>query len=80
MSQLEAVDATTPKFYSVAAIARATGMSKMTIYRAIAAGEFPAIRVRGRLAIPARAIEAMIDAASAEQTVIDTALWVGGAR
>ncbi len=55
-------------------------MSKMTIYRAIAAGEFPAIRVRGRVAIPARAIEAMIDAATSEQTVIDAAVWVGGAR
>ena len=43
------------RFYSVAEIARMLGMSKMTVYRAIAAGEFPAVKVRGRLIVPARA-------------------------
>ena len=35
-----------PRFYSVAQVARMLGMSTMTVYRAIAAGEFPAIKVR----------------------------------
>ena len=65
-----------PRFYSVAQVARMLGMSTMTVYRAIAAGEFPAIKVRGRLIVPARALEAMADAAVAEQTVVDAAGWV----
>ena len=35
-----------PRFYSVAEVARMFGMSTMTVYRAIAAGEFPAVKVR----------------------------------
>ena len=45
-----------PKFLSVPQVARMIGMSPMTIYRAIAAGEFPAVRVRGRLIVPGRAL------------------------
>lgn len=65
-----------PRFYSVAQVAQMLGMSSMTVYRAINAGEFPAVRVRGRLIIPARAIEAMAETAMTEQTVVDAALWV----
>ncbi|MDQ6874940.1 MAG: hypothetical protein M3042_07780 [Actinomycetota bacterium] len=35
----------------------------MTLYRAIHAGQFPAVRIRGRLIVPARAVEAMIETA-----------------
>jgi hypothetical protein len=52
------------------------GMSPMTVYRAIAAGEFPAVRIRGRLIVPARALEEMIDAAIADQSMVDAASWV----
>ena len=71
-----------PRFYSVAEVALMLGMSTMTVYRAIAAGEFPAIKVRNRLIVPARAIEAMAEAAVADQTVVDAAGWVpeGAAR
>ena len=65
-----------PRFYSVAEVARMLGMSTMTVYRAIAAGEFPAIKVRNRLIVPARAIEAMAEAAVADQTVVEAAGWV----
>ena len=65
-----------PRFYSVAEVALMLGMSTMTVYRAIAAGEFPAIKVRNRLIVPARAIEAMAEAAVADQTVVDAAGWV----
>ncbi|WP_441338585.1 hypothetical protein [Micromonospora sp. NBS 11-29] len=34
-------------------------MSEVTLYRAIHAGQFPAIKVRGRFVIPARAIDDM---------------------
>ncbi len=76
MSQQESAAPAEPMFYSVAFLARVTGMSKMTLYRAIAAGEFPAIRVRGRLIVPARALESMIEAATTDQTVVDAASWV----
>ena len=65
-----------PTFYSVAQVAQMLGMSAMTVYRAIAAGEFPAVRIRGRLIVPARAVEAMVETAMTENTVVDAAGWV----
>ncbi|MDT7597592.1 MAG: hypothetical protein QOJ06_3138 [Pseudonocardiales bacterium] len=50
-----------PRFYSVAQVAQMLGMSTMTVYRAIRDGEFPAVRIRGRLIVPAKAVEAMGD-------------------
>ncbi|MBN9113181.1 MAG: helix-turn-helix domain-containing protein [Pseudonocardia sp.] len=64
-----------PRFYSVAEVAEIFGMSPMTVYRAIAAGEFPAVRIRGRLIVPAKAVEAMADAAMTGQTVVDAGSW-----
>lgn len=66
----------TPKFYSVAQVAEMLGMSPMTVYRAIAERQFPAVRIRGRLIVPAKAVDAMADIATAEQTVVDAAGWV----
>ncbi|MBW0089362.1 helix-turn-helix domain-containing protein [Pseudonocardia sp. KRD-184] len=65
-----------PQFYSVAEVARLLGMSAMTVYRAIAAGEFPAVKIRGRLIVPARALEEMVEAAVADRSVVDAAEWV----
>jgi len=45
----------------------------MTLYRAIEAGEFPAIRVRKRIIIPARAVDNIEQAAVANNSVVDTA-------
>ncbi|MCO7192034.1 helix-turn-helix domain-containing protein [Pseudonocardia sp. McavD-2-B] len=59
----------------MAQVAALLGMSPMTVYRAIAAGEFPAVRIRGRLIVPAKAIEAIADLAVAEQTVVDASGW-----
>lgn len=70
------IHADTPRFYSVAQVARMLGTSPVTLYRAIKAGEFPAVRIRGRLIVPAKAIEAMADAATADQTVVDASGWV----
>jgi excisionase family DNA binding protein len=66
-----------PRFYSVAQAARMFGMAPVTLYRAIRAGEFPAVRIRGRLIVPAKAVEAMAEAAVTDQTVVDAASWVG---
>ena len=65
-----------PQFYSVAQVARLLGMSPMTVYRAINEGQFPAVRIRGRLIVPARALEAMAEIATTENTVVDAAGWV----
>ncbi len=65
-----------PHFYSVSQAAHMIGMAPVTLYRAIRDGEFPAMRIRGRLIIPARAIDAMVDAAITENTVIDASGWV----
>ena len=67
--------AAAPHFYSVPEAARMIGMAPVTLYRAIREGEFPAMRIRGRLIIPARAIDAMIDAAITENTVVDASGW-----
>jgi excisionase family DNA binding protein len=67
-----------PAFYSVTDAARLFGMSEMTLYRAIHAGQFPAVRIRGRLIIPAKAIEAMIEAAVGNGCLVDAADWVPG--
>ena len=67
-----------PEFYSVAAAARVLGTSEMTLYRAIAAGEFPAVRIRGRIIVPARAVEAMADAALQSSGLVEAADWAVG--
>ena len=66
------------RFYSVAETARMFGTSEMTLYRAIHAGEFPAVRIRGRLIVPAKAIQAMVDAAVGSGGLVDAAVWVAG--
>lgn len=69
----DAQNAKGPLFYSVAQVAEMFGMSTMTVYRAIAANEFPAVRVRGRLVVPARVLEAIVDAAVYEHGAVDAA-------
>jgi excisionase family DNA binding protein len=64
-----------PRFYSVAEVARMFGMSKVTVYRAIADGDFPAVKIRGRLIVPAQAVDAMVEAAVSAQSVVDVAAW-----
>ena len=63
-------------FYSVAETARMFGMSDMTLYRAIHDGEFPAVRIRGRLIVPALAIEEMVAAALNTGGEVEAADWV----
>ena len=68
----------TPAFYSVSTTARLLGTSEMTLYRAIQAGEFPAVRIRGRIILPVKAIEAMTDAALQSSGLVEAADWVVG--
>ena len=64
------------RFYSVAEGARLLGLSEMTLYRAISEGQFPAVRIRGRLIIPAKAIDDMTATAVDARGVVDAARWV----
>lgn len=64
-------------FYSVPAAAKLIGTAPVTLYRAIRDGEFPAIRVRGRLVVPALALDEMSCAAVTNRTVVDAAAWCG---
>lgn len=66
------------RFYSVPQAARLLGMAPVTLYRAIRAREFPAVQVRGRLIIPAKAIDAMIETAVDTGTLVDASAWIPG--
>lgn len=59
-----------PRFYSVSQAAELIGTAPVTLYRAIRDGEFPAVRIRGRLIVPAKVLDAIVDAAVAEHGVI----------
>lgn len=56
-----------PLFYTVPDAARLMGTAPVTLYRAIRHGDFPAMKIGRRVVVPAKAIEAMVDAAVAEQ-------------
>lgn len=64
------------RFYSVAEVARILGTSEMTVRRAIHAGEFPAVRIRGRFIVPAKVLDDIAEAALTAHAVVDAADWV----
>lgn len=51
-SSLTSPPACVPRFIGVANAARERGISAMTLYRMIAEGRFPALRLRTRLVVP----------------------------
>jgi excisionase family DNA binding protein len=75
MSSLGRSSSEAPRFLSVAEAARTLRMSEMTLYRAIKAGEFPAVRIRGRLIVPARALEQLADTAVTQNGLVDASAW-----
>ena len=66
----------TPRLYSVPAAAKILGVSAMTLYREIAEGAFPAIRIRSRLIVPAKVVDEMAQAAIDNYSAIDAHDWV----
>jgi excisionase family DNA binding protein len=66
-----------PRFHSVSETAEMLGVSEMTLYRQIRANSFPAIRVGGRLVVPARYVQEMVEAAINQMCVVDPSNWVG---
>ena len=79
-SNVETAEPEQRLFYSVSEVARMFGTCNMTLYRAISDGQFPAIRVRGRLVIPVEAISAMVAEATEKRVVVDAADWVSSGR
>lgn len=69
-----------PRFLTVAEAAALLKVSEVTIYRGISAGEFPAVKIRGRYVIPAKAIDAMEDAALAAPEATAQAMWQDAER
>lgn len=66
------------RFYTIAEAARLLRLSSMTLYRAVEAGQFPAIKVRTRIVIPAQAIDDMVTQALASRKPVDAAAWAKG--
>jgi excisionase family DNA binding protein len=60
-------------FYTVAEAARLLRVDPATIYRAIRADAFPAVRVRSRYVIPALAVDQMAEQAAETGTCVDVA-------
>lgn len=65
------------EWLSIAEMAHALGIAEMTLYRVIAAGEFPAVRIGRRLFIPARVLERMTEAALSTGRVVCAADFCG---
>jgi excisionase family DNA binding protein len=62
-------------WYSVGEVADMLGVSEMTLYRDIREGRFPAVKIRSRLIVPARALDAMAEAAVTTGGLVDAADW-----
>ena len=58
-----------PRFLSVSAAAKILDVSAVTLYREISRGEFPAVKIRGRYVVPAKALDEMEEAALAQASV-----------
>jgi excisionase family DNA binding protein len=55
------------RWHSVTEVAQMLGLAPMTVYRAIHAGQLPAMKLGRRYLIPARALDAMEEVATASR-------------
>ncbi|MFD0203815.1 MULTISPECIES: helix-turn-helix domain-containing protein [Saccharothrix] len=62
-----------PLFYTVAEAARIMRVDPATVYRAIRENAFPAVRLRTRYVVPARAVEELAEQAAESGEVVDVA-------
>jgi len=63
------------QWLSISELAKELGMSQMTLYRVIAAGEFPAVRIGRRLFVPARVLDRLAESALATGREVSAAEW-----
>lgn len=69
-----------PLFLTVDEAAELLRVDPVTIYRAIRAQQFPAVKVRKRYVVPRKAIEKLVDDVVATGGCVDTAVWTGDWR
>ena len=73
MTTKTTTDDVRPIFYTVPEAARLLRVDPATIYRAIRADAFPAVRVRSRYVIPVAAVDQMAEQAADTGTCVDVA-------
>ncbi|APU17788.1 MULTISPECIES: helix-turn-helix domain-containing protein [Actinoalloteichus] len=69
-----------PTFYTVPEAARLLRVDSATLYRAIRQDAFPAVRVRTRYVIPARAVAELAERAAESGSVVDVAEFAAQRR
>ncbi|GGX16594.1 helix-turn-helix domain-containing protein [Streptomyces chartreusis] len=55
-------------------------VSYQTLWRAIRDGEFPGIKIRGRILVPIRAIELLMESVTRSGQLVDAADWTAAWR
>jgi excisionase family DNA binding protein len=63
------------KWLSIAEVAIETGVSEMTLYRLIAAGQLPAVQFGRRLVVPAGVLDALAQKALKTGRLVDASEW-----
>ena len=56
------------------------GVSYMTLWRAIRENQFPGLQLRGRIIVPLKAVDLLLDTAVQSGELIDTAAWTANWR
>lgn len=51
------------------------GVSYMTLWRAIREGEFPGVKLRGRILVPVKAVDLMFQSAVDDGGLVDAPEW-----
>ena len=69
-----------PAFFTVEEVADVLRVDAVTIYRAIRAGEFPAVKIRKRYVVPRRAIDLLVEDVVTTGSCVDTAEWTSSWR
>ncbi|MFG1668774.1 helix-turn-helix domain-containing protein [Streptomyces sp. Y7] len=65
---------------TIAEAAEQLGVSYQTLWRAIRDGEFPGIKIRGRILVPIRAIELLMESVTRSGQLVDVADWTASWR
>ncbi|MFD9465576.1 helix-turn-helix domain-containing protein [Streptomyces sp. NPDC060027] len=65
---------------SIAKAAERLDVSYQTLWRAIHDGEFPGIRIRGRIVVPVKAIELLMESVTHSGQLVDVADWTAAWR
>jgi len=56
------------------------GVSYMTLWRAIRENQFPGLQLRGRILVPLKAVDLLLDTAVQSGELVETATWTANWR